>query len=150
METGLGVCFGISMKKVAVGIAVFKDKILVGKKVTKEGHFLSGCWHLPGGHVNENESEETALIREFKEETNPDIQIIEKMCSYKIKENDVVASWYLCSAKSCETTPGDDLTEVDFVEKNKVVEKCDERAVRVWPKEVLDYFHHYKVVPPNN
>lgn len=130
------------MKKVVAGVVVYKDKILVGKKVTKEDHFLSGCWHLPGGHVDENESETAALIREFKEETNLDIQVVEKMCSHKIKENGVVASWYLCSTKSGEATPGDDLTEVDFVEKNKVVEKCDKRAVRLWPKEVLDYFHH--------
>lgn len=130
------------MKKVVAGIVVYKDKILIGKKVIKEDHFLSGCWHLPGGHVNENESEAMALIREFKEETNLDIQIVEEMCSYKIKESSVVASWYLCSTKSDEATPGDDLIEVEFVEKDKVIEKCDERAVKVWPKEVLDYFHH--------
>lgn len=132
----------MSTKKVVVGVVVFKNKILVGKEVTKEDHFLSGCWHLPGGHVDGNESEAAALIRELKEETNLDIQIVEKMCSYKIKEIGVVASWYLCSTKSGEATPGDDLTEVAFVEKNKVVEKCHERAVKLWPREVLDYLHH--------
>jgi len=128
------------MKKAVAGIVVFEDKILIGKKVIKEGHFLSGRWHIPGGHVNKNESERNALLREIKEETNLDIKIIKKICRYEIPENDVVVSWYLCSTKSSKTTPGDDLDKIDFVKKNNVIKECDQRAVRLWPKEIFDYF----------
>lgn len=128
------------MKKAVAGIVRVEDKILIGKKIIKEGHFLSGGWHIPGGHTIGKESEEDALLREFKEETNLDIKVIKKMCSYEIKENDVVVSWYLCSADSYEAIPGDDLDQIEFVEKNKVIQKCDKRAVTLWPKEVIDYF----------
>ena len=128
------------MKKAVAGIIVFEDKILIGKKVIKEGHFLSGGWHIPGGHVKKKESEKNALLREIKEETNLDIQIIKKICRYEIPENDVVVSWYLCSTNSSKTTPGDDLDQIDFVKKNSVIKKCDSRAVRLWPKEIIDYF----------
>ncbi len=127
------------MKRAVVGIVAFQDKILIGKKVIKEGHFVSGGWHIPGGHIIENESEEVALVREFKEETNLHIQIVKKMCSYESKENDEIVSWYLCSTKSCKAIPRSDLGQIDFVEKNKVISRCDERAVRLWPREVVDY-----------
>jgi ADP-ribose pyrophosphatase YjhB (NUDIX family) len=128
------------MKKAVAGIIVFENKILIGKKVVKEGHFLSGGWHIPGGHLHKNESERNALLREIKEETNLSIKIIKKICSHEIPENDIIVSWYLCSTNSCITTPGDDLDHIDFVKKNMVIKKCDQRAVRLWPKEVIDYF----------
>ena len=128
------------MKKAVAGIIVFEDKILIVKKIIKEGHFLSGGWHIPGGHLHRNESEKNALLREIKEETNLDIQIIKKICRYEITENDVVVSWYLCSTKSGETTPGDDLDQIDFVKRNDVIKKCDKRAVTLFPKKVIHYF----------
>ncbi len=130
----------MDVKKAVAGIVVFKNKILIGKKVIKEGHFVSGGWHIPGGHVNKNESEEDALVREFKEETNLDIKIDKKFCTRLVKETDTIVSWFLCSTKSDKATPGDDLTQIDFVYKSKVTKKCDDRAVRLWPKEVIDYF----------
>jgi ADP-ribose pyrophosphatase YjhB (NUDIX family) len=36
---------------------------------------FKGCWHLVGGHVEENETLKEALKREFKEETNLDIEV---------------------------------------------------------------------------
>ena len=128
------------MKRAVAGIVNIDSKILIGKKIIKEGHFLSGGWHIPGGHTVENESEVEALLREFKEETRLDIKIIRKLCNYEIKENGVVVSWFLCTADSSEAIPGDDLDQIEFVEKNKVIEKCDKRAVTLWPKEVIDYF----------
>ena len=36
---------------------------------------FKGCWCLPSGHVDENETLKQALKREFKEETNLDVQV---------------------------------------------------------------------------
>jgi ADP-ribose pyrophosphatase YjhB (NUDIX family) len=128
------------MKTAVAGIVKFKDKILIGKKIIKKGHFVSGGWHIPGGHPLENESEKDALIREIKEETNLDIKILKNICKYEIKENDVVVSWYICSTKLPNAQAGSDLSEVTFIDKNQVIERCDKRAVMLWPKEVIDYF----------
>ncbi|MGF3522070.1 MAG: NUDIX hydrolase [Candidatus Bathyarchaeia archaeon] len=51
---------------------------------TKDGKFLllkrsvepfKGKWHVPGGHVEDNEPLKEALKREFKEETNLTINV---------------------------------------------------------------------------
>jgi 8-oxo-dGTP diphosphatase len=38
---------------------------------------FKGCWHLVGGHVEENETLKQALKREFKEETNLYVEVSE-------------------------------------------------------------------------
>ncbi len=52
------------------GVAIFKDdKILLVQQ-------NEGNWSLPKGHVEENETEMETAIREVKEETNIDVEII--------------------------------------------------------------------------
>jgi 8-oxo-dGTP diphosphatase len=46
---------------------------------------LKGFWALVGGHVDEYETPEEALIREFKEETNLDV-IVGDLISDRIEE----------------------------------------------------------------
>ena len=36
---------------------------------------FKGCWHVVGRHVEENEMLKDALKREFKEETNLDVEV---------------------------------------------------------------------------
>ncbi len=50
------------------------NKILMGQKDQQRGGVYSGCWHLPGGGVNEGESLEQALRREILEEVGIDIK----------------------------------------------------------------------------
>ncbi len=104
-----------------------------------KNHFLSGGWHIPGGHLNEHEGEEQALLREFKEETNLNIIIVKKLCSHCVKDINTFVSYFVCSANSLNAVPGDDLEEISFVEKNKVVELCDERVTSLWPKKLIDF-----------
>lgn len=129
----------MTMRKAVAGILIHEDKVLIGKKIKKEGHFVSGCWHIPGGHVFDNEDDITALLREFKEETNLDIEIIRKITSIEIPKNEVIVHWYLCKTNSKDFVPGDDLSEIKLVDKKDVIEQCDKRATALWPKEVLEY-----------
>ena len=85
-------------KEKSCGIVVFKNnKVLIIKH--NRGHY-----GIPKGHVEENESEFETAIREVKEETNIDAQIIEgfrKVITYSPKENvlkDVV--YFIGIAKS--------------------------------------------------
>lgn len=59
--------------------------ILEDNKVLLIHRFKDGKEYfvLPGGHIEENESEEEALIREIKEETNLDAQIDKKLWTLK-------------------------------------------------------------------
>jgi ADP-ribose pyrophosphatase YjhB (NUDIX family) len=67
--------FCMQNKKVSACVAggYIKDgKILLLKRNTEP---FNGYWHLVGGHVEENETLTEALRREFKEETNLDIDV---------------------------------------------------------------------------
>ena len=54
------------------GIYVKDKKILVLKRSNEP---FKGFWHVIGGKVKDSETLREALIREFKEETNLDVQI---------------------------------------------------------------------------
>ena len=56
------------------GVLIKDQKILLLKRSVEP---FRGCWHLVGGHVQENETLKEALKREFKEETNLDVEVDE-------------------------------------------------------------------------
>ncbi len=58
--------------EVAVGIVFNQDmQVLVGQRVVEDRYFAK--WEFPGGKLEENESVEQALVREFKEEVGIDV-----------------------------------------------------------------------------
>lgn len=54
------------------GVYIKYGKILLPKRNREP---FNAYWHLVGGHVEENETLKEALRREFKEETNLDIDV---------------------------------------------------------------------------
>ncbi len=54
------------------GACVRNGRILLLKRKVEP---FKGCWALVGGHVEENESVADALRREFKEETDLDVEV---------------------------------------------------------------------------
>ena len=58
--------------KVVCGILIWNDKVLIGKrKLTNEHH--PGKWEFPGGKMEEGETIDETIIREFKEELDIEI-----------------------------------------------------------------------------
>lgn len=58
-----------------VAAVIVKDNMILA---TQRGYGeFKGKWEFPGGKVEFNENLESALIREIKEETNADINVIE-------------------------------------------------------------------------
>jgi 8-oxo-dGTP pyrophosphatase MutT (NUDIX family) len=64
---------GINRRIVSALIFSKDGKLFLGKKNPKKGGVYSDCWHLPGGGVNDNESDIDAVKREVLEETGIDI-----------------------------------------------------------------------------
>lgn len=50
------------MRRAVAGIVFFKNKVLIGKKIIKEGHFLSGGWHMPGGYIRKKNNYKLGLV----------------------------------------------------------------------------------------
>ncbi|HYH75443.1 MAG TPA: NUDIX hydrolase, partial [Candidatus Saccharimonadales bacterium] len=55
------------------------DHILLGYKDPKWGGRYSDCWVLPGGGVDDSETDIEALYREIKEEVDLDITLYESV-----------------------------------------------------------------------
>jgi 8-oxo-dGTP diphosphatase len=54
------------MQRSVAGILINQGKVFIAKR-GPEGSF-GGCWEFPGGKVEEGESDEAAIAREFDEE----------------------------------------------------------------------------------
>lgn len=90
---------------IGVGVGAFilneKNQLLLQKraKSPEKGH-----WCIPGGKLEMFETLEHAVIREIKEETDLDIEVIKLMgvCDHIIHNEDAhwVAMSYLCRIKS--------------------------------------------------
>ena len=83
-----------------VGGALFKgNKILLVKR-TKERIFWPGLWEIPGGRVEEGETDEEAILREFLEETKIKPRIVKQYFTfgYKYDGKDAVENDFLLEA----------------------------------------------------
>jgi len=58
--------------KVVCGILIWNDKVLIGKRKLTNQH-QPGKWEFPGGKMEEGETVDETIIREFKEELDIDI-----------------------------------------------------------------------------
>lgn len=84
---------------------------VVAAVIVKDGNILAtqrgygefkGKWEFPGGKVNEKENLEHAIIREIKEETNADINVIEYIntIEYDYPEFHLKMHSYLCELQN--------------------------------------------------
>ncbi len=69
------------VKKCVCGSAI----VMNNEKTLLIKHKKLGVWLNPGGHLEENETPEEAALREVKEETGLDVEIIEDKSKNKIK-----------------------------------------------------------------
>lgn len=82
-------------QKVVCGVVIYKDKILAQTAQRNAViHTDDTQYIVPGGKVEQGETLNAALHREFKEETNLNIDVIKKLGS--IRNNKYKLYWFAC------------------------------------------------------
>lgn len=94
--------------------------ILIKRKNPPEG------WALPGGFVDYGESLESAAVREAKEETGLNIELIRQFHSYSDPKRDprhhTITTVFIAKAKG-KVVAGDDAKEIGIFTKNNLPEQ---------------------------
>jgi 8-oxo-dGTP diphosphatase len=125
---------------VVAAIVEFGEKVLVGKKLECEHPAgLGGQWHLPGGRMEKGETPSQAIIREMKEETGLDVEIIDMLGAKKSGITGSIILWFLCRSGSGQLVPDDDLEKAEWLTKQQVIERCPDVAKDAWSKEIWEF-----------
>ena len=113
------------------------DKFLVVKK--KEGRgIMGGKWHLPGKTLEKRENHRKALVRGIRKETGIEVAVGEYI-TYHITSKGTKVEWYECHAYTRDITPGSDVGDGMWVDRDNVVSLCI-NVFYLWPEEVRGYF----------
>ena len=85
------------------GVILNKGKVLLVKRSIKP---FKGFWTIPGGHIDFGETSQESLIREIKEETNIDVEIVKLIKIYDNPKRDpwghIISIAYLCKPLSSD------------------------------------------------
>jgi 8-oxo-dGTP diphosphatase len=76
------------------GIAVQGKRLFIARRVP--GGDLGGKWEFPGGKVEEGESREEALIREFREEFGVTVTVGPRVASSSFEHRGVIRELCAC------------------------------------------------------
>ncbi len=94
MEVQVAVC----------GAVLRKGKVLVLRRATADEFAERGSWTLPGGRVEVSESPNDAVLREVKEETGLDVEIIKPIKVWSGTRGNV---WRIGIDYLCKVVGGD-------------------------------------------
>ncbi len=94
--------------------------VLIKRKNPPEG------WALPGGFVDYGESLETAAVREAKEETGLDVELLRQFHTYSDPKRDprhhTITTVFIATAKG-KAIAGDDAKEIGIFTKDTLPEQ---------------------------
>jgi 8-oxo-dGTP pyrophosphatase MutT (NUDIX family) len=126
-------------RKAVIAIVPHNGKILMGKKKDGSEGMMSGKWHIPGETLELGETDEQGLIRGIMEEAGIEVKPGKYVGSH-ITPKGTIVNWYECEPLSSDITAGSDLEGVMWVPFGEVLVVCHERAISLWPEEVVEYF----------
>ncbi|MBR9997376.1 MAG: NUDIX hydrolase [Cyclobacteriaceae bacterium] len=104
--------------RIIVGcLPVYEDKIIICRRAIEPCH---GMWNLPAGFMENGERAEDGALRELKEETGLDGQILKLHCIYSIPHVNQVYMIFLTRINSPDAVPGEESLEVRYFEEHEV------------------------------
>lgn len=115
----------------AAGVILIEDKsvLLVKRKFEPK----AGLWTLPAGFVETGEDVGACAVREAKEETNLDVELIRLFGVYSAFDDPraaVVLILYLCRRVGGELKCGDDASDARYFDLDRLTDEIAFRAHR--------------------
>ena len=101
--------------KVVCGILIWNDKVLIGKRKLTNEH-QPGKWEFPGGKMEEGETFDETIIREFKEELDIDISAFHELRTLEEKNIEFTPMIVKLKGGKAKLLEHD---EIKFVKKNE-------------------------------
>lgn len=112
------------------GIVVIDSLVLIGRRLP-EGQ-MGNRWEFPGGKAEKGETDEEALLREYKEEFSIDVRIGKCIANTEFKHNGEVVplfayevflpegdiSWVLAEHTDISWVPFDTIEKLNFVDSD--------------------------------
>lgn len=140
-----------TIHRIIVSAMIFSrdNKLLMCRKPSDSDGVYVGCWQIPGGGMNEDETKMQTLVREIKEEIGIDISKAEtKAVNYRYSGE---------SEKNLKETGERVIAKMDFNAYKVIIsdKKCDEIKIRL-NDEFSEYkwfetsdLKHLKLAPPS-
>lgn len=125
-------------RAVVVGLVERRREVLIARKKTVPGHFLSGAWHVPGGRVEAGETLEEAIRRELREEAGIDVIVVGALG--EIDVDGARVHWFLCTPLTHDLKAGDDVVEVAYVTPSEALRRFPPGSTRDFPEAAKTYF----------
>lgn len=137
--------------KIGVGAVVFRDeKVLIIKRAKAP---FKGEWSIPGGRLEFGERLADAVIREVREETGVEIEILglldvfEGLPSGGEFEDHIVMIDYVAEWLSGEPVASDDAEEAEFVDMEAAVERLSWDTTRKALARAVEIRTGFKIRP---
>jgi 8-oxo-dGTP diphosphatase len=128
-----------------IAIIVKDNKVIMGKKKHKPGHFLSDAWHIPGGKGEVGETSEQTAIREMKEELGMNIKILRKLCEYTTRNETLIANSVIFICESIDNPiAGDDLVEARYFDYEEILSLHEKQSFARLPNVVKEFLMSLK------
>ncbi|MCD7892565.1 MAG: NUDIX hydrolase [Erysipelotrichaceae bacterium] len=129
------------------GIVIYKGKVLALKRVRPSSDGL-GYWEMPGGGLEYGETPHEALVRELKEETGLDIEIIKPVYTFTaIRPNyQTVGIGFLAIPTNDHVILSDEHTDFKFVHSDELKELLDPQIYN----DIILTLKEYENVTKNN
>lgn len=118
------------MKHVVVGLITTeeggtKKYLLISSK--KDFGEFTGAYYPPGGHLEEGENEQAALVRELKEELGLKVTPIRKIAETGADVPNQTTHWWECEAGDDSMHVSDELMDACYVSAEEI------KTMKLWP-----------------
>ena len=106
--TACGFVFYIDPKLAVIALVPMAGGLVMVRRAINPGY---GLWVLPGGFVDVGEPLEEAAVRETREETFLQVQVLKLLNVYSYKDLRTVVAAFLTDYETGELAPGDETLE---------------------------------------